>query len=475
MKTLQDVPQDSYNTIELGLNVDGIPIYKSKHNSVWPIQCAIENVNVAKDPFIVGMFYGKGKPCDTEFLKDFVEELKVLKDCGINGKAVLLKNVICDAPARALLKGTTQYNGRYGCDFCNVKGQFDGRMTFLYKGNDRTDSSFREKLNLEHHKSDSIFLSLDLDMIRQFPPEPMHCIDLGVTKRLLVLWKEGPVPLKLSSNMINLISNYNECFKQNFPSNFNRKPRRLDELHMWKATEYRTFLMYTGPIILRYILPKEQYIHFLTLAVAVRIMYNQYLISHHKRYCEELLSYFIDKSQELYTQKFVTYNVHLLHHVADAALQYGSLENCSAYKFENNLSKVKNLVLGTGNPLVEIGNRLREKEHFGATFQKKTPSQSIEKNSFHQLANGKFVMVHENNKTTGKVLCEVYRTTEPFFIEPWDSRFVGIHKVKTENSEMARIDVCQLETPVVGIPLSLFDKDHGSYKYNILITLIHTE
>jgi len=183
------------------------------------------------------MFCGRVKPQDQDFLHDTIAELKELQETGFQGVPFRIRFIICDAPARALVKGIVQFNGRYGCDFCDVRGVYDGRMMFLEKGNERSDHSFRNELNPQHHKFPSAFLQLKLDMIKQFPLDVMHCVDLGVTKRLLLMWKEGPKLFRLTASQQNRISDMNESIRNYFPSSFNRKPRRLDELKMWKATE----------------------------------------------------------------------------------------------------------------------------------------------------------------------------------------------------------------------------------------------
>lgn len=47
------------------------------------------------------------------------------------------------------------------------------------------------------------------------------------------------------------------------PSEFARRPRSINEVKLWKAVEFRNFLLYTGPIVLRYILKKDLYDHFM--------------------------------------------------------------------------------------------------------------------------------------------------------------------------------------------------------------------
>lgn len=165
--TLSEQDTSKYDHIEVSFNIDGLPIFKSKNLSMWPIQCAVINIDEVKNsPFVVALYSGAKKPENLDFLHDFIEELQELTDTGFDGKSIIIKNIICDAPARALIKGIAQFNGRYGCDFCEVKGVHESKMLFLYKGNLRTNESFRQKTNADHHKTETVLLNLDIDMIK---------------------------------------------------------------------------------------------------------------------------------------------------------------------------------------------------------------------------------------------------------------------------------------------------------------------
>ena len=59
------------------------------------------------------------------------------------------------------------------------------------------------------------------------------------------------------------------------PSEFARQPRRLQELDRCKATEFRQFLLYTGHVVLKGIVSKELFQHFLTLNVAMTILLQE--------------------------------------------------------------------------------------------------------------------------------------------------------------------------------------------------------
>ncbi|KAJ8958370.1 hypothetical protein NQ314_006431 [Rhamnusium bicolor] len=118
----------------------------------------------------------------------------------------------------------------------------------------RTDFDFRSKLQ-EHHLGTSIIESIsNLDIINSFS----HLLYLGVVKKLIVgLWCNGTPATKLSFKEISDISDTLVNQRKNLSSEFNRKPRPLSESKRWKATEFRQFLLYTGPIVLKSVLSPD--------------------------------------------------------------------------------------------------------------------------------------------------------------------------------------------------------------------------
>ena len=370
-QSLQDFLSDRPNVhdldcLELCFNIDGLPLHRSTKVAFWPILCTIFNV-CAEDPIVIALFCANHKPTSLDFLTEFIEELLELIHTGVQiGEHLLtvgVHSIICDAPARAMVKGITQFNGFYGCDQCEVKGVYQGRMLFME--NDcrlRTDESFRSQTNKLHHRADIPFCKLPIDMISQFPIDYMHQVNLGVTRKLLVMWT-GSWCLKqarLAALHINRISSNLVKMKQYIPCEFVRKPRSLSDLAMWKASELRQFLLYTGPLALKDVLAPETYMNFLCLSVGVTLLMSEKFVPEHSDYACELLKHFVCEAQRLYGEKFVTYNVHSVIHLADVARRYGSLQNCSAYPFENYMQRLKRLVRSTTNPIVQVANRLSE-------------------------------------------------------------------------------------------------------------------
>ena len=86
----------------------------------------------------------------------------------------------------------------------------------------------------------------NLDMIQNFPLEYMHLVCLGVVKRIISYWVEGPLLLRLLKKIIYKISTRILSFAKIFPSDFSHKPRTLKEFKYFKATKFRSFLLYSG-------------------------------------------------------------------------------------------------------------------------------------------------------------------------------------------------------------------------------------
>jgi len=84
--------------------------------------------------FVVAVYGAYSKPGDLQFLQETVSELKILMQNGlvVNGRKILCipRLCVCDAVARAMVKGMKQFSGYYGCDKCSQRGQYVGRVTY---------------------------------------------------------------------------------------------------------------------------------------------------------------------------------------------------------------------------------------------------------------------------------------------------------------------------------------------------------
>ncbi|XP_053687147.1 uncharacterized protein LOC128736685 [Sabethes cyaneus] len=195
-------------TASININIDGLPLFNNGTAQVWPI---LFNIHEKPDlpPMIAGIFHGHSKPKKVEqFLDAFVEEILPIIKNGlvINNQilSVTIRAVICDAPARAFVKGVVNFNSINGCLKCHTVGEYSKELrTIIFPQTNaicRTDSDFRNTPNDKHRQYYKIqqgkeivkvpiqtpFLKLPLDMIQDFVvSDSLHLLHLGVTKKLL--------------------------------------------------------------------------------------------------------------------------------------------------------------------------------------------------------------------------------------------------------------------------------------------------
>ena len=148
---------------------------------------------------------------------------------------------------------------------------------------------------------------------------------------MLNLWQKGPrSAFRLSQNQVSLVSSRLVNLRKFVPKDFARKPRALEEIDRWKATEFRQFLLYTAHYALRGILSDELFEHFMTLSVAICILVSPELVQVYSSYAHQLLLYFAKKGTEIYGEEFPIYNINCLVYLMSEAVRFGGLDNCSA-------------------------------------------------------------------------------------------------------------------------------------------------
>ena len=429
---------DILNSIELIVNIDGVPLFKSSTVQFWPILCSFHKPTL--QPFVVAIFCGNGKPNSVkEYLGEFLQELTELRDTGIvhNGQRYQLtvKAFVCDAPSRSFVKCTKLHSGYYACERCVIKGSWNGRVVLddTERHPARTEEKFNQVDYPGHQLGRSPLIDAGIPCIGLFSLDYMHLVCLGVVKRMLVFLRQGPAVCKLSFQQRSQISGNLMSLRGKLPSDFARQPRSLLELDRWKATEFRQFLLYTGSVVLKGILSREMYTHFLTLSVALSIMLqsdaqrrNGYL-----NYAKQLLLYFVNKSQEFYGDTFTVYNVHNLIHLPDDVEFFKcSLNDVSAFQFENHLQTIKRFVRNSQNPIAQVAKRLAELDNSAyksAGKESFTPISTRTRDMCFMLQDEQFAFVKEK-RPDGTFVCDVLslRNMDNFFEHPCKSKLLNI-------------------------------------------------
>ncbi len=433
------------NELQLELSVDGLPISKSTKSQLWPTQCSIINLGDDRKPFVVSIYFGNNKPDNIhDYFEELLQELAELQLNGIFCKSmhfsVKLVRIVADAPARSLIKQVKNHNSYNGCEKCTVKGEYRGRVIFPDINSEiRTDANFEQQLDKQHHNGNSPFTKLGFGLVTGVPLDYMHLICLGVTKKLLRAWVKGPLPYKIPTRDIAKISGLLCDSSYSCPNEFNRKPRSLKELDMWKATEFRTFLLFTGPVVLRNVLPRKLYNHFMLLSISTRI-----LVSPNAKnvvwnnYAEVLLRKFVELVSKLYAPEFLVYNVHSLIHICSDVKLHGPLDNFSAFRYENNMQVIKRTLRAKFKPFEQVVNRICEQDCLAPVqVNRVTQLKSTSGNNCFLLKNGSVILI--DSVDNNLLFCRRFKKCHQFFNNPCSSQQLFIFLC----SELTSINVIE--------------------------------
>ena len=159
----------------------------------------------------------------------------------------------------------------------------------------------------------------------------MHLVCLGVVKKLIGYWLRGQLTTRVSAVQVKSWSKTIVSFVPFTCTEFGRVPRSFKEIDRWKAVEFRSFLIYFGPLLLRSELPDKLYHHFMLLNVAITILSCLVLCKAMLSYASVLLRQFVTEAGILYGEGSLVYNMHNLVHLCDDATEFGVLDQFSCF------------------------------------------------------------------------------------------------------------------------------------------------
>lgn len=508
-----NVNVNSSSNFFLAVNMDGLPLSKSSNSSFWPILGSVKSIPVLKNKvFLIGLFYGCKKPDCKEFLQDFVNECIELTLNGVAIKSTKcnfkIDMLICDTPAKSYILNIKSHTGYYSCTKCFQKGKFVNNILCFptVTFDKRNDASFRSKLQSAHHSGKTILENIpNFDIISNVPLDYMHLLLLGVTKRLLCSkkfgWVYGKPPHKLRASKIINMSDRLIALKKFIPCEFARKTRSLLECKRYKATEFRLFLLYTGPIVLKDALDYKVYINFISLSVASMILissnYSQQ--EEYRTFAEDILKHFVLNSIKIYGHDFVSHNVHNLLHLVDCVRNFGSLDNFSSFEFENYMQFLLKKIHKYDKPLEQVIRRVTEENKILESlpnFNECNSQWFIEHNEGPLLNNchppqfrkfktkdfslnvarvaDRFVELHDSTivdirnfacrNNTYVLIGYRYKRFQDFFTKPCPSSVLDINCVKKENDFLESWNFKDIKRKVVVLPFK---------NYFVMFPLLH--
>jgi hypothetical protein len=334
-------------------NTDGITPFKSSRLTIWPIYLAFANlppcVRTNKANLVTCAFWvGQNKPP----MEIFLQPLKVLLSrLGRTGVALSSTRIVrlqplfgvLDLIAKAPALNMKQFNGTNGCPACLHPGVWERTRLYLpgYEYSLRTNESIvqdagkaeRDQEIVNGIKGHSI-LSGVVNLATGFPTDYMHCVLEGVMKRLLEVWVKGHTLGCYIGRRLKEIDP--QLLRQCPPHDFTRAPRSIkNHRRYWKASEFRTFLLYYSLPLLVCVLPPLYFHHFGLLVCAMHILLQSQVSNTQIQAAQNMLDDFYLLLPELYGNRICVLNMHLLSHMAYFVRLWGPLWTHSAFGFES--------------------------------------------------------------------------------------------------------------------------------------------
>ncbi|XDV23432.1 hypothetical protein PO909_028010 [Leuciscus waleckii] len=344
----------SEEDVSLLWNCDGIPVFKSSNCQLWPIQCQIIELDPKErknNICIPCIWFGEKKPNMTTLLTPFVDELQELEQNGIKWSDTQSQQhsskvhaLICssDSVARPQIRNTKQFNGIYGCDFCYHKG--GGSYSYI-----SPEPLLRcESEHFQHAmagtpkqpvmgvKGPSPLMKLaNFQMINGFVPEYQHSVCLGVTRQLMTLWLDStnhdkPWYMGTKTEEID-----KQLLAIQPPRELTRVPRSVKERKFWKASEWRSFLLFYSLPVLCGILSKKYWNHLFLLVFGIYTLLQEKIQMVDIDNAEKALKKFVMEFQKLYGTENMSFNVHLMTHISASVRNWGPLWATSTFSFES--------------------------------------------------------------------------------------------------------------------------------------------
>ena len=175
-------------------------------------------------------------------------------------------------------------------------------------------------------------------------------------------------------------------------------------------------------------------------------------------FAEQLLKYSVKNASNFYGPSFTVYNDHALLHIHDDVRNFScSLNDISAFEFENFMETLKKMVKNGSNPIAQIAKRLSKIEDAENLKEVETFVLSLRrKDSCFQLRNEKICFL-KNKISEDCYECDTFKLaqTESLYVTPVDSKRLGIGFIRNMNTigfEVAEVQKKDLKMKICFLP-----------------------
>ncbi|XP_023246621.1 uncharacterized protein LOC111643284 [Copidosoma floridanum] len=251
-------------------------------------------------------------------------------------------SVCVDSVARCGMLNMKQFNGLYGCTYCEHPTEaVNGVRKYPIQHSpppERSDSSIKNQMVMAYEsnakdikgvKGPSSLMNLRyFDLVNGMILDYLHCCLLGVAQLYTnIIFSNATESYYVGSpDKIAIIDK--RLLSMKSPSCVAKIARSVKEKNMWKASEWFAWIIFYAPLCLRKIFKKKYYSNLVMFSTAMEILLQDSVSSEMIETAQKLLIIFCVEFENLYGRNYAHYNVHLLLHLCKTVKNWGPTQNC---------------------------------------------------------------------------------------------------------------------------------------------------
>lgn len=183
---------DNPLVLHLHVSTDGGSLYRYKNCSYWPFHAVLLDLtpyerNTFENYILLGLWASRKKPTWEIFVSDYLKYFPfnevITINLGTKQIDIILKlhTATFDLPAQASILNKTQYNGRFGCLFCNLPGvQFrvgnGSARKYPSVGEIYSDEEFARIATIAHNTKETLFGIKGISALHGYMSIPSHIV-----------------------------------------------------------------------------------------------------------------------------------------------------------------------------------------------------------------------------------------------------------------------------------------------------------
>lgn len=388
--SVNEGPLSDPKNMSLIINTDGMSLGMSTSLSAWPLFLSVNELspkNRKKHLIFAGIWVSKKQPNMRVFLKPFVESLRKLTTDGFrwlnnNGEEQTSKVfpllALLDSGARYKFLNLSSYTSYYGCTYCYQRAEHTNkgrRFTVTNRAPLRTHDSMCQDMLTAHNARNNrdqrtrvhrgckgitslVYLYPYLNLGTSVVVDYLHNALLGVTRSHIYLdlrvtsgkkfYIGEPEKLHIINQRLMLIRP---------PTSITRLPRDLKDMKMWRATEWRTYLLVYGLVCMSEVMEHQNLEHFAMLSSAFYLLLQKSISEEDLQLAQRYLLQYVYYNQKYHGKTAMTYNVHLLLHVVSAVRSFGPLFCQNMFVFEGENRHLGQMLTSPGRVPLQLTRR----------------------------------------------------------------------------------------------------------------------